>query len=90
MTMKTLEKEDVNEARNGAADKGKTKIYLIDDHPIMVRMPADHEVLVRCHRVHAHLRPHRPRSDRRQQLLGALGDRCDLGVGNRAIKIIGR
>ena len=35
--MKTLEKEDVNEARNGAADKGKTKIYLIDDHPIMVQ-----------------------------------------------------
>lgn len=37
MTMKTLEKEDLGEARNGAADKGKTKIYLIDDHPIMVQ-----------------------------------------------------
>jgi len=35
--MKTLEKEDLGEARNGAADKGKTKIYLIDDHPIMVQ-----------------------------------------------------
>jgi DNA-binding NarL/FixJ family response regulator len=39
MTMKTLEKEDVDEARNGSTDKGtgKTKIYLIDDHPIMVQ-----------------------------------------------------
>jgi DNA-binding NarL/FixJ family response regulator len=37
--MKTLEKEDVGEARNGLADKtlGKTKIYIIDDHPIMVQ-----------------------------------------------------
>jgi DNA-binding NarL/FixJ family response regulator len=38
-TMKTLEKEDVGE-RNGNADKsalGKTKIYIIDDHPIMVQ-----------------------------------------------------
>ena len=37
--MKTLEKEDVGE-RNGSADKsalGKTKIYIIDDHPIMVQ-----------------------------------------------------
>ena len=39
MSMKTLEKEDVGEARNGGADKGvgKTKIYIIDDHPIMVQ-----------------------------------------------------
>jgi DNA-binding NarL/FixJ family response regulator len=39
MTMKTLEKEDVGEAKNGNAEKalGKTKIYIIDDHPIMVQ-----------------------------------------------------
>jgi DNA-binding NarL/FixJ family response regulator len=37
--MKNLEKEDVGEKRNGPADKGipKTKIYIIDDHPIMVQ-----------------------------------------------------
>lgn len=37
--MKTLEKEDVGEAHNGSSEKGlgKTKIYIIDDHPIMVQ-----------------------------------------------------
>lgn len=38
MSMKTLEKEDIGESRNGAASAiGKTKVYLIDDHPIMVQ-----------------------------------------------------
>lgn len=39
MTMKTLEKEEVGEAKSGSVDKGlgKTKIYIIDDHPIMVQ-----------------------------------------------------
>jgi DNA-binding NarL/FixJ family response regulator len=35
MSMKILEKEDVGEGRNNAI--GKTKVYLIDDHPIMVQ-----------------------------------------------------
>jgi DNA-binding NarL/FixJ family response regulator len=37
--MKNLDKEDLGEKRNGSADKGisKTKIYIIDDHPIMVQ-----------------------------------------------------
>lgn len=37
--MKTLEREEVQD-KNGAVDKsaaGKTKIYIIDDHPIMVQ-----------------------------------------------------
>jgi len=37
--MKTLEREDIAD-KNGSADKsaqGKTKIYIIDDHPIMVQ-----------------------------------------------------
>jgi DNA-binding NarL/FixJ family response regulator len=38
-SMKTLEKEDVGESKSSFADKtaGKTKIFLIDDHPIMVQ-----------------------------------------------------
>jgi DNA-binding NarL/FixJ family response regulator len=39
--MKTLEREDIGESKNAAAaaDKGqgKVKIYIIDDHPIMVQ-----------------------------------------------------
>jgi DNA-binding NarL/FixJ family response regulator len=36
--MKTLEREEITAGRNVPADKlvGKTKIYIIDDHPIMV------------------------------------------------------
>ncbi|MGV3772041.1 MAG: response regulator [Verrucomicrobiales bacterium] len=37
--MKTLDREDIGDSKNAAADKGqgKVKIYIIDDHPIMVQ-----------------------------------------------------
>src|SRR5262245_44755785 len=38
-SMKTIEREDATEVKNEGAEKalGKTKIYIIDDHPIMVQ-----------------------------------------------------
>src|SRR4051794_39762253 len=35
--MKMLEREEIGSTNGSASDKGKTKVYLIDDHPIMVQ-----------------------------------------------------